>query len=71
VENGAAFLAECIESVLAQTYAHFEYIIFDDASTDATLDIALAYARKDKRHQGRAQHPTPRRHGGATTRCSG
>jgi glycosyltransferase involved in cell wall biosynthesis len=49
VENGAAFLAECIESVLAQTYAHFEYIIFDDASTDATLEIARAFARKDHR----------------------
>ena len=49
VHNGEPFLAECIESVLSQMYTHFEYIVFDDASTDASVDIALKYARKDKR----------------------
>ena len=36
VYNGAAYLAEAIESVLAQTCADFELIAVDDGSTDAT-----------------------------------
>ena len=35
VYNGEAYLAECIESVLAQTYDHWQYVIVDDkARTD-------------------------------------
>ena len=49
VYNGAAYLADCIESVLAQTYTNWEYIIVDNRSTDSTPDIASAYARRDPR----------------------
>ncbi len=49
VYNGADFLAECIESVLAQTYKNFEYIIVDNCSTDRTLEIASTYAQQDSR----------------------
>jgi glycosyltransferase involved in cell wall biosynthesis len=49
VYNGADFLAECIESVLNQTYEHFEYLIVNNRSTDRTLEIALSYAEKDRR----------------------
>jgi len=49
MHNAQPFLAECIESVLKQTYAHFEYIILDDCSTDGSLEIAVDYAKKDKR----------------------
>ena len=49
VYNGAKYLKECIESVLAQTYQHFEYIIVDNCSTDASLEIALKYASIDSR----------------------
>jgi glycosyltransferase involved in cell wall biosynthesis len=49
VYNGADFLAECIESVLEQTYGHYEYIIVNNCSTDRTLEIALSYAQKDSR----------------------
>ena len=49
MRNAEAFLAECIESVLKQTYANFEYIILDDCSTDGSLEIAVNYAKKDKR----------------------
>ena len=35
--NAASYLAETIESVLVQTYAHIEYIVLDDGSTDDTL----------------------------------
>ncbi|MGB8030153.1 MAG: glycosyltransferase family 2 protein [Terracidiphilus sp.] len=51
VYNGADFLAECIESILNQTYRNFEYIIVNNCSTDRTLDIALNYAKRDSRIQ--------------------
>jgi glycosyltransferase involved in cell wall biosynthesis len=49
VYNGADFLAECIESVLSQTYQTFEYLIVNNCSTDRTLEIALSYAKRDSR----------------------
>jgi glycosyltransferase involved in cell wall biosynthesis len=49
VYNGQDFLAECIESVLAQTYHNYEYIIVNNCSKDRTLEIARSYAEKDRR----------------------
>lgn len=49
VYNTAAYLAECIESVLAQTYGDFEYVIVDNRSTDGSYDIAAGYAAGDAR----------------------
>jgi len=49
VYNGEDYLAECIESVLNQTYKNFEYIIANNCSTDRTLEISLDYAKKDSR----------------------
>ena len=49
VFNGEKHLAQAIESVLAQTLTGFELIICDNASTDATGEIAQKYADKDKR----------------------
>ncbi len=49
VYNGENYLAEAIESVLAQTYENFELIISDNASTDGTEAICRAYAAKDGR----------------------
>jgi glycosyltransferase involved in cell wall biosynthesis len=49
VYNGAEYLAECVESVLAQTHANWAHVIVDNASTDATPDIAESYARRDSR----------------------
>jgi len=49
VYNMGAFLSECIESVLNQSYRTFEYIIVNNCSTDNTLEVALAYAKRDPR----------------------
>jgi glycosyltransferase involved in cell wall biosynthesis len=49
VYNGEAYLAECIESVLAQTYSNWEYKIVDNCSSDGTQALADKYARLDKR----------------------
>lgn len=49
VYNGAQYLRECIESVLAQTYSNWEYTIVNNCSTDGTLAIAEEYAERDKR----------------------
>jgi glycosyltransferase involved in cell wall biosynthesis len=51
VYNMGQYLADCIESVLAQTYQNFEYIIVNNCSTDQTLEVALRYAKKDSRIQ--------------------
>lgn len=47
--NTAAFLAECIESVLAQSYPNFEYVLVDNQSTDGSAEIAAHYAASDPR----------------------
>jgi Glycosyl transferase family 2 len=47
--NSAQYLAQCIESVLAQTYSRFEYILSDNCSTDGSREIAEGYARRDPR----------------------
>jgi glycosyltransferase involved in cell wall biosynthesis len=49
VYNGESHLVECIESVLAQTYRNWEYIIVNNCSTDRTREIAESYGRKDER----------------------
>lgn len=47
--NGAAYLPECIDSVLAQTFGDFEIMVVDDKSSDRTLEIAREYACRDSR----------------------
>ena len=47
--NGAAYLSQCIESVLGQTYSIFEYILSDNCSTDGSGEIVQRYARNDPR----------------------
>jgi glycosyltransferase involved in cell wall biosynthesis len=49
VYNGEQFLAESLDSLLAQTFEDFELIISDNASTDGTADIARRYVRQDSR----------------------
>jgi glycosyltransferase involved in cell wall biosynthesis len=49
VYNGERYLPECIESVLAQTYDNWRYVVVDNCSTDGTPEIVRAYAGRDAR----------------------
>ena len=49
VYNTEKYLAECIQSVLAQTYGNWEYVIVNNCSSDRSLKIAEGYAEKDSR----------------------
>ncbi|MCB0207878.1 MAG: glycosyltransferase [Anaerolineae bacterium] len=42
--NQGDYLAEAIESVLTQTYPHFEIVVVDDGSTDNTAEVAQSYS---------------------------
>ena len=60
VYNRERYVGAAIASVLAQTYRDFELLIWDDGSTDGSVDIACQYAKTDSRvkvvaapHQGR------------------
>jgi glycosyltransferase involved in cell wall biosynthesis len=44
--NTREYLAECIESVLRQTYQNWEYILVDNHSTDGSNEIAKSYASR-------------------------
>jgi hypothetical protein len=44
VYNKAPFLKDCIDSVLAQTFAGFEVVAVDDCSTDESISILRSYA---------------------------
>jgi len=48
VYNSWSYISDCVDSVLAQTYQHFEIILIDDGSTDRSLDILTSYQKNDK-----------------------
>lgn len=49
VFNGEKYLAETLESLLAQSLKDFEIVICDNASTDRTWEICQSYQAKDPR----------------------
>jgi glycosyltransferase involved in cell wall biosynthesis len=49
VYNTGEYLAQAIESVLAQSYDHFEHIVVNNRSTDNSLEIAERFAARDPR----------------------
>jgi glycosyltransferase involved in cell wall biosynthesis len=62
VYNRERYLSKAVESVLAQTKQDFELLIWDDGSTDSSVEIANGYAKRDRRirviaveHLGRAR----------------
>lgn len=47
--NSARYVAESIESVMAQTYTNWELLVVDDGSTDGSVDIVREYTARDER----------------------
>ncbi len=47
--NAERYIAQSIESVLAQTYQNWELLITDDGSTDRSVDIVSRYSKHDDR----------------------
>lgn len=43
VYNGEKYLREALDSILAQTFTDYEFIIVDDGSTDGTWQILQGY----------------------------
>src|SRR5690348_1009140 len=62
VFNGENYVAEAIESMLAQTFTDFELVITDNASTDRTEEICRKFAEVDGRIR---YHRNERNVGGA------
>lgn len=67
VYNVEAYLAECLDSILAQTFADFEVLLVDDGSTDSSPALCDAYAAKDARirclHKENGGHMSARQAG--------
>ena len=49
VYNVEAYIGQCLDSIISQTYHNFETIIIDNSSTDESGKICDEYAQKDKR----------------------
>lgn len=68
--NRAHLIAETLDSVLAQTYTHWECIIVDDGSTDHIDEVVQAYVDKDARFRY-FQRPDSHKPGGNGARNFG
>lgn len=47
--NSSKYIAESIDSIIAQSYTNWELLITDDCSTDNTCEIVKRYATRDNR----------------------
>ncbi len=45
--NRADLIGETLDSIIAQTYTHWECVVVDDGSTDNTDEIVEAYAKEN------------------------
>lgn len=48
-KNTELFLSDCLNSILGQTYTHWELLIIDDFSTDGSYQLVKSFAEKDSR----------------------
>jgi glycosyltransferase involved in cell wall biosynthesis len=58
--NSESFLAEAIESVLAQSYTNWELFLINDGSLDRSREIALKYAARSSERIHILEHPGQR-----------
>ncbi len=69
--DAAAFIAEAIDSVLAQTYGDWELLLVDDGSTDVSSAIARRYAAADPARVRYLEHSGHRNRGMSASRNAG
>jgi glycosyltransferase involved in cell wall biosynthesis len=69
--NGEPFIAEAIDSVLAQSFRSFELILVDDGSTDASSAIARRYAENHPDRVRYIDHPEHANRGMSASRNAG
>lgn len=51
IYNVEQYLAQCVESILKQTYTNIEILLINDGSTDHSKDICEKFAQQDNRVQ--------------------
>ena len=69
--NGEAYLAEAIESVIAQTFTNWEFLLVDDGSGPAATAIAKEYAARLPGRIRYLEHPNHENRGMSATRNLG
>jgi glycosyltransferase involved in cell wall biosynthesis len=69
--NAAEFIQEAIESVFTQGYQHWELLLVDDGSTDASRSIALDYAAQYPAQVRLLEHPARQNRGMSASRNLG
>ena len=69
--NAEKFIREAIESVVAQTYKDWEYLMIDDGSSDGSTRIAREYARRFQDKIFYLEHPGHENHGASAARNLG
>lgn len=69
--NGEKYIAEAIESVLAQSYSNWELILVDDGSTDGATEIALNFSRLYPERIRYIEHPGHENRGMSASRNAG
>ena len=62
--NAAIFIERCLESVLRQSYSHYEVIVVNDGSTDRTADIPRGYGDRIRHFSQENQGPSVARNHG-------
>lgn len=65
IYNVEQYLAECLDSLLCQSFTDFEAILIDDVSRDSSAEIAQDYANKHPQHLVFIQHEKNKGLGGA------
>lgn len=69
--NGEKYIAEAIDSILAQTYTNWELILVDDGSTDGATAIARDYAARYPDRIRYTEHPNHENRGMSASRNAG